>query len=297
MSYPRVFHVHPFAIHLFGLMIALGLIVGGYIALSEARRKRVHEEALLDAVLWGLVGGLVGARTVFVLFNPTPYLEDPVELLRIWNGGLSAHGALIGGLIGLMVAVRRRRMALGKSADAVAPGIPAAIAVGRAGCDIYGLPSTLPWAVEVLGTLRHPAQVYSILGNALLFWWLWRRRAHVGYDGEQLVQFAIGYSLFRFALDFTRGRVMWGPLSATQWVSFALILILSVLHVGLRYRGRQPTAPVAAKERREPAVRVGRPDDDLLQRMPAWGWAAAVGALLAVYYLLNAQQLPFAGAF
>lgn len=164
--------------------MAVSILLGSLYMVREANRRGLDGELLLDAFLWALVGGIVGARLLFVLFNePTWFWRDPVEVLRVWQGGLAWDGGLLGGILGAWLYLRRREGRLWLAAfDLAVPGLGLGYMLVRMGNifnhEVLGRPTAFffgPWAAQPIG---------SSIGLVLLlrYVWLERRGAAPGYQ-------------------------------------------------------------------------------------------------------------------
>ncbi|MHB8928300.1 MAG: prolipoprotein diacylglyceryl transferase [Bacillota bacterium] len=292
---PPVWHAGPLHLNRYGLAMGAGLLVGLFVALSEARRKGENEDAFTTAIAISAIAGLAGARLLYVLLNLATYAADPAAIIRIWDGGLSLIGALAGGGPALCLAARSLKLRPAVALDAAAPAMAAGLAIGRVGCDLFGLPTTLPWAVNIAGRWVHPAQAYEIIADSALFLWLWaRRRVAPGTagprPGAQLARFIGGYALVRFLVEFTREPrgALW--LSPAQWAAVAAV---AVVLLWLRARGADLAPMAGGSGDLETGVSAEtQAPPDLLQRVPAWAWTLAIPVLLALYFALNAGQVP-----
>lgn len=235
-----LFQLGPLPIYTFGLMLAIGIVVATYIIYREARRKGLDSNYILDFVFWALIVGLLGARIGYIIFaNPVYYLQNPLAFFRIQDGGLSIHGAIVGGIITGFFFARKKRISFWRLADTVAPGLALGIAIGRVGCDVFGKPmsGTWFWGVPLNGQLLHPVQVYEFLFDYLLFFYLWRRRARIKYDGQLFLQFMGLYATVRGLVEFFRyNPTVIGPLSVAHMASLAFIFMALVLAFILRRR-------------------------------------------------------------
>jgi phosphatidylglycerol:prolipoprotein diacylglycerol transferase len=230
----QLISIGPFNIHFFGVMIAIGALVGLWFFIREAGRRGLNYNLLTDGALYSILGGFIGARIVYVLgYNPSYYLGNPVEILFIHQGGLSIHGGILGGLLVGYFFIKRHKLPLWETLDAVAPALILAQGISRIGCDVFGVPvaSALPWAVEVNGELLHPAQAYEFILDYLLFAYLWVRRTRVAYHGQLFIHYLIGFLVIRGIVEFTRiNPMVFGPFSVSHLLSalgiaFALVLI------------------------------------------------------------------------
>lgn len=245
-----LFHLGPLPVNTYGVMLALGVLAAVYVIRREARRKGLDGDRVLDFIFWALVLGILGARVGFVLFDdPSYYWQHPLAFFRLQDGGLSIHGAIIGGVVAGLLFTWRTGISFWRLADVVAPGLALGIAIGRVGCDVFGKPMAGDWfwGVMVGGQLLHPAQVYEFLLDYLLFGYLWWRRSRVAYDGQIFLQFTALYAVVRGIVEFVRyNPSVWGPFSVAHVASLLFVLVAGVLAVILR--GRRLALQAAAGE-------------------------------------------------
>ncbi|MCC5910489.1 MAG: prolipoprotein diacylglyceryl transferase [Clostridiaceae bacterium] len=224
-----LFNIGDFPVHLFGAMIALGILAGFYIMLQEAKRKGLNKDKLMDLAIYTVVVGVIGARINYILaFNPSYYLQNPIDILKIHEGGLSIQGSLIAGTIFALWYMKKKDIPIWRTADAFAPAIILGQAIGRIGCDVFGVPMNKSyfWGVEVAGNLLHPAQLYEAVLNYILFLVLWQKRKHIKYDGQIFMMYIIGFSINRFIVEFFRSNPMvTGNLSIAHIYSIIIILV------------------------------------------------------------------------
>ncbi|MCL6595588.1 MAG: prolipoprotein diacylglyceryl transferase [Firmicutes bacterium] len=197
---PYAFVLGPLRVHWYSLFMALSILAGGAYFVREAERRRLGEdERVFDLALWALVGGIVGARLMFVLANdPLWVVRDPLQILRVYQGGLSWHGALAGGLGGAALYARRHPMRLNPLLDLAVPGVAFGYAVVRIG-NIFNH--------EVLGRMtafafgRWPAQlVGAAIGAALLVRYFARERSDLP-AGDQWWSFLFYHTLLRAVFE------------------------------------------------------------------------------------------------
>jgi phosphatidylglycerol:prolipoprotein diacylglycerol transferase len=264
---PELVRVGPFAIRWYGVMYLVGFIVGYRIARARIARGLVAmTERDLDALLGYLVAGmLIGARTLYaIIYEPGHYLDDPLEFLRLWHGGLSFHGAVLGMTVACALFARVRRVPFWEVADTLALAGTPGLFFGRLGNfingELYGRPSDVPWSMvfpsDPLHVPRHPSQLYEALGEGVILFLLIRaleRRAVArGWyrPGLLAAAFLIGYGVVRVLLEFTRqpdtqlGLVL-GPFSTGQLLSAMMIAVGLGLLVLLFRRGAAPPRPLS----------------------------------------------------
>lgn len=230
--YPVLFRVGDFEVTSFGVMLAAAALVGLWLFRRELARSRLPGDAI-DAAMWGLAGGLLGAKLLWVAEHLG---EGRLTALLFARGGLSWYGGLIGGIgVGLLV-IATRRLPLIPTLAAATPALAFGHLLGRIGCflvgDDYGRPSDLPWAVAFPQGLPpttvpvHPTQVYEALFLAWLGWMLlrWRRRGLP--DPVVLGRYVTLAASARFLIEFIRvnERVALG-FTVAQWASLALLVV------------------------------------------------------------------------
>src|SRR5579859_69783 len=160
-------HLGPLYIHFYALLLMAGLLVGAWVTARRARARGFDPEHIWNGLMWAVIPGLIGARLYHVL-TPTPgsglttayYLQHPEQILAIWNGGLGIYGGIAGGLLGIWLYARRHKLSMLPWLDLAAPAVPLAQAIGRWGNyvnqELYGAPTTLPWAIYIPPEKRLP---------------------------------------------------------------------------------------------------------------------------------------------
>jgi phosphatidylglycerol:prolipoprotein diacylglycerol transferase len=237
---PVLFRIGTFEITSFGVMVALGALAGLWVFRRELGRSGLPDAAL-DAAVFGLVGGLLGAKLLYVF----EHLEEGSFLSLLFDrGGMSWFGGFVGGLLAGYVTIRVKRWPVLAVLAAATPALAVGQLLGRIGCflvgDDYGSPTTLPWGVAFPRGLPpttervHPAQIYEAIFLAVLTWVLirWRRRG-VG-DRAVLGRYLVAAGGFRFALEFVRvnTRVL-GPLTVAHFFALAVVILgLAILASG-----------------------------------------------------------------
>ncbi|MCC7361070.1 MAG: prolipoprotein diacylglyceryl transferase [Anaerolineales bacterium] len=251
----------------YGIILVSGAFVAGYLAALEARRRGQNPELVWDGILWALVGGIVGARLWHILTPPPSmvaiglttqwYLTHPLDALAVWNGGLGVPGAVAGGLLGLYLFTRRSKLTFLEWADIAAPALALGQAIGRWGNfvnqELYGAPTTLPWAISIDAAHRvpgftdpalkfHPLFLYESIGNLLIclaLLYLARRYAERLKPGDLILIYLLLYPVLRFLLEFIRlDSSQLFSLNANQTlmavVALAAALLLARRHQAVR---------------------------------------------------------------
>jgi phosphatidylglycerol:prolipoprotein diacylglycerol transferase len=228
---PLPFHLQPFHIYFYGILIMLGVIAAAFLGQFEAKRRGMNPDFIWDALFWVVLAGIVGAR-LWHVFTPPPsmveqgittkwYLTHPLDMINIRNGGLGIPGAVIGGGLALWVFCRRKKISFLTWADVVVPGVALAQAIGRWGNffnqELYGKPTNLPWKLYIDPLHRvpgfenydyfHPLFLYESLWNLLnmvLLIWATRRFEKWLKPGDIFLAYMIMYAIGRFSLEFLR---------------------------------------------------------------------------------------------
>lgn len=222
-----LFHVFGYPVHFFGVMIAIGILAGLSVALMEVKRKKLEAERLTNIVFYSIVSAIVGARLFYIVFyNFTYYLENPIEIFKITEGGLSIHGGLLAAFIFSILYTRKQKLIFFRYADALAPGIILGQGIGRVGCDVFGkvMSTPLPWGIERQGQLVHPTQIYEFILDYIVFVVLWRKRKSVRYDGQLFLWYIILFSINRSIVELFR----YNP-SIVGWFSISHLLSIAFI--------------------------------------------------------------------
>lgn len=213
---PIALQLGPLAIHWYGLMYLLGF--GSAWLLGRWRiahgKTRLTLKDLEDIIFYGVLGVIVGGRLGYVIFyKPMYYLSHPQEMIYLWEGGMSFHGGLLGVLAMVSWLAYSRKYKWFEVSDFVAPLIPLGLAAGRMGNfingELWGRPSTLPWAMIFPqsgdGIARHPSQLYQLgLEGLLLFILIWWFANKPRPTGQVSAVFLMGYGFFRFIAEYAR---------------------------------------------------------------------------------------------
>lgn len=228
-------------------MIAIGILTGLYVASLEAKRKKLDADKIYDIAFYSIISAVIGARLFYILFyNFSFYLSNPVEIIKINEGGLSIHGGLIGGIGFAFYYIKRHKLSFLKYADAMAPGIILGQAVGRIGCDVFGkvMATPFPWGVLYHGQLLHPAQVYEFLLNYAVFFVLWRKRKTIGYDGQIFAWYIILFTINRSIVELFRNNPqVAGSFSVSYLLSLMLMLGSLIFIFKIKKRRVEMTEP------------------------------------------------------
>ncbi|WP_431936326.1 prolipoprotein diacylglyceryl transferase [Micromonospora sp. RP3T] len=301
-----VWQLGPVPIRAYALCIIVGIVVACVVTEYRLRRRGVAPGAVLDIAVWAVPAGIIGARLYHVITSPEKYFGadgQPLKAFAIWEGGLGIWGAVAGGAVGAWLAARQLGIPLSVVADALAPGLPLAQAVGRLGNwfnnELYGGRTSLPWGLEVhvmdpdnpgralrddAGNpvlqpgLYHPTFLYEALWNvgvaALVL--VLDRKLRLG-RGRAFALYVMGYTAGRFWIELMRTDEANHILGVRLNVWTAALVFLGALAYFVRVRGpREYLVPIG--EPTAPATPAGDVSQvDLAAREPAAATVAPEG--------------------
>ncbi len=193
-------------------------------------KKNINPEKVTDMAVYALLGGMIGARIGYILFYSLDfYLKNPIEILKIHEGGMSIHGGIVGGIIASLIFIKKNKgLKILELTNLAAPPLILAQAIGRIGCDVYGvvMKNLKFWGVPVNGYIYHPAQLYEFVLNYLLFFYLWRKRKSIKHEGQLFGIYLIGFATIRSIVELFRGNPkILGLISVSHLLSLILIIV------------------------------------------------------------------------
>ena len=238
---PVMFHLGPLAIGWYGVVVAIALSVGIWLAYREARRKGLPMDEIESLTLWVVAGGFVGARALHVIDRWDLYAAQPHMIVAIWNGGLAIMGGVLGGTLAGLVVAWRRGLPVRAISDAVAPAAILGQAIGRFAClftgDAVGAPTNgfgitylnAHAMVPQLGVAYEPVFLYEMtwdIGVFVLLMWL---RPRLRVDGQLFAVYLALYAIGKFALTFRRTETIWlAGLQEAQLLAIAALALAGV---------------------------------------------------------------------
>jgi phosphatidylglycerol:prolipoprotein diacylglycerol transferase len=243
---PVAVRIGPLAVHWYGLMYLVGFAAGWALGRLRAQDPRSGWSPAMvdDLIFYVALGVVLGGRLGYVLFYGLPqYVAAPLDALKVWQGGMSFHGGLLGVLLAIWLYGRRQGRSFAEVADFVAPLVPPGLFAGRVGnfinAELWGAPTHLPWGVlfpgEAAGGVpRHPSQLYeAFLEGLVLFVILWafsaRPRPRLAVSGL----FLVGYGLFRGLVELVRAPDAHLGYLLLGWVTMGQLLSVPMVAAGL----------------------------------------------------------------
>lgn len=242
---PVAIALGPLQVHWYGLMYLFGFMGALWMANYRTRLAHIHwtKEQNSDLLFYSAIGVIVGGRAGYVFFyNFSKFLEDPLWLFQVWEGGMSFHGGFLGVLLAMFMYARKHQRKFWELVDYIAPYVPIGLATGRfgnfIGGELWGKPTDfwmgMVFPGDTLQLVRHPSQLYECFFEGIvlfivLIWFSTKPRPTMAVSGV----FAMGYGLARFCVEFVRepdahiGYLAWG------WFTQGQLLTVPMLVVGL----------------------------------------------------------------
>ncbi|MBI2866083.1 MAG: prolipoprotein diacylglyceryl transferase [Chloroflexi bacterium] len=253
---PDIAHFGVFVLSWHGLSIFVAVVVAIALAVRWARPRGLPEEWVYNVALWGIVGGIVGARVFTLIDTFDYYAQNPWAFFAIWQGGLAIYGAILGGFAGGALYARIKGYPIGQLADLAAPALLIAQAIGRLGDivngDAHGTPTSFPFSLVYthpnsfapLGVPTHATPVYEILWDLVALGAVLKLRDRLQPSGALFAAYLATYSFGRFFISFLRGNIpVLAGLNAAQLIALGL-LALTVPFLAYRARLVSPPVPV-----------------------------------------------------
>jgi phosphatidylglycerol:prolipoprotein diacylglycerol transferase len=255
--YPRLFQIGPFTVYGYGLMLALGFIIGSYLLVSEFKRRKLDPTIANNVTLIALIAGVSGSKILYLIENLPLFVHDPIGM-TFNPGGLTYYGGFILATFSIYLYGKKKRIKFYTIADAISPGLMLGYGIARIGCHLagdgdYGFPTTLPWGTNYSnGTYPpsiafqdfpeitsqfpggivpnnipcHPTPVYEFIICALMCWFLWSIRKKTTPTGKLFMIYLMLAGIERFIIEFLRPnpRIIF-DLSEAQLISLVIITL------------------------------------------------------------------------
>ncbi|HDB7566961.1 TPA: prolipoprotein diacylglyceryl transferase [Staphylococcus aureus] len=254
---PVAFNLGPLSVRWYGIIIAVGILLGYFVAQRALVKAGLHKDTLVDIIFYSALFGFIAARIYFVIFQWPYYAENPGEIIKIWHGGIAIHGGLIGGFIAGVIVCKVKNLNPFQIGDIVAPSIILAQGIGRWGNfmnhEAHGgpvsrafleqlhLPNFIIENMYINGQYYHPTFLYESIWDVAGFIILVNIRKHLKL-GETFFLYLTWYSIGRFFIEGLRtdSLMLTSNIRVAQLVSILLILISISLMVYRRIKYNPP---------------------------------------------------------
>jgi len=241
---PVAFSLGPIKVHWYGIMYLLGFSLAWMLGNYRCKKLKLAwtSEQISDLIFYAALGLILGGRIGYMLFYSWSELSaDPLKIFKVWEGGMSFHGGLLGGLIGLYLFSKHFQKSFLEVTDFTAPLIPLGLGAGRMGNfingELWGRPTDLPWAMifpHVDHLPRHPSQLYEFgLEGIVLFFILFFYTLKPRPTGYATALFFVLYSIFRFTIEFFREPDIQIGFIFNHWLTMGQLLTIPVLLLGI----------------------------------------------------------------
>ena len=246
LTYPNIdpiaVQLGPISIHWYGIMYMLAFVSAWWLAMRRAPIAGFSKEQVSDIIFYGAIGVVLGGRIGYILFYQFgAFIKEPSMILRVWEGGMSFHGGLIGVILAVIFCARRQQRSFASIMDFVAPIVPLGLGAGRLGNfiggELWGRPTELPWGMvfpHVDQLARHPSQLYQFaLEGIFLFILVWLYSAKPRASLQVSGMFLLGYGGQRLVVEFARQPDAHLNFIAFGWLTQGQLLSMPMIALGL----------------------------------------------------------------
>lgn len=255
--------IGPISIHWYGLAIVIGIILAILITLYIAKLYNIKRDLVFDLAFYLLIFGIIGARLYDVLLFLPYYINSPISVFKIWEGGMAIHGGIIAGILTIYFFAKKHNLSFWKLSSLITPGIALGQAIGRWGNyfnqELFGLPSSLPWSIPIDIANRpinyiqniyfHPTFLYESLGNLLIAIILILIIYYIFKKGKLnnksfiiiTALYMVLYSILRFSLEYIRldKAPYFLGLRWPQVISIIIIIIFIIIPIYNNYEHKK----------------------------------------------------------
>lgn len=249
---PVLLQIGSLSIHWYGLLIAIGVLVGLWWIEKRASQTTLSRHICNLSIL-AVVSGIIGARILFVVLKWSEFSSNWLNIINLQNGGLSIHGAILGGIIAILIYAKIHKLPILKILDIFVPALLLGQAIGRFGNffnqEAFGAPTNLPWKMFIKEEFRpvglenfeffHPTFLYSIISLLVILIIILLLERKKMFDGAITLAYFSFYSVMRFVIEFFRiDNDHWGLLTVAQWGSLIIIIVALIVLI-LRYSSKK----------------------------------------------------------
>lgn len=250
LTYPHInpvaISIGPLEVHWYGLMYLVAFLLGWWLGVVRTRRPGTawRAEEISDLVFYFALGAVLGGRIGYTLFYNFPaFINDPLVIFRIWQGGMSYHGGMLGVFVAMGLYARHTGRTFFLVTDFMAPLVPLGLGAGRLGNfingELWGRATDLPWGMVfpyVDAQPRHPSMLYELFLEGFVFFailWVYSRKPRPTMAVSGL--YLICYGVFRFAIEFVREPDAQLGYLAADWLTMGMLLSLPMIVIGIAF--------------------------------------------------------------
>lgn len=218
-------------LNVWGIFVSLGFIAGMVVAYLEMKEKNLETKHIYDLTFWIILSAIIGGRLLYIVEHLSFFAATPLEILKLWHGGMSVYGGFIGAILASVFYFKKYKLDFWQYADAIVFGLPLGLFIGRIGCflihDHPGVKTNLFFGVAYPDGARHDLGLYDSLCGLILFLIFLILRRKNWFSGFYVAAFAVWYGVIRFLLDFLRARDLVG--ADPRYFGLTLAQYLSVI--------------------------------------------------------------------
>jgi len=238
--FPDLFSIGPFTLHTYGVFVAAGFLTGLVVAVKIGKSEGISPQQTMDMGFFMIAAGILGSRLLYILMNLSYYLDRPLDMVKMWEGGLVFSGGIVSVILVVLWYTRRHRLSFWKIADIWAPAMAIGQAIGRIGCFMagccYGKPTGSDWGVVFtdprslapLNVPLHPTQLYSSGLNLIVFFILILLHRKKEFEGQVFLWLLVLHSTARLFVERfrgdDRGMIFQSGMTVTQLVTLVILM-------------------------------------------------------------------------
>lgn len=230
--YPELFTIFGITVYSYGLLVAIGFFAGMTYITKYSDNIPVKKDQMYDFLFYLIVVSIIGARLLYVLVNVDSFIQHPLDVIKVWQGGLVFYGGFIAAVLYALIYCKYKKINIKRLADVFAPALALGHSFGRMGCLLSGCCYGKETHCLIAVNNRYPTQIFETAGNLIIFFILHKLYKKSHKDGHIFLLYLIFYSVLRFSIEFFRGDdrgSFFLGLSPAQNISIVILLVAVVL--------------------------------------------------------------------
>lgn len=230
--YPELFTIFGITVYSYGLLVAIGFFAGMTYITKYSDNIPVKKDQMYDFLFYLIVVSIIGARLLYVLVNIDSFIQHPLDIIKVWQGGLVFYGGFIAAVLYALIYCKYKKINIKRLADVFAPALALGHSFGRIGCLLSGCCYGKETHCLIAVNNRYPTQIFEAAGNLIIFFILHKLYKKSHKDGHIFLLYLIFYSVLRFSIEFFRGDdrgSFFLGLSPAQNISIVILLVAVVL--------------------------------------------------------------------